>query len=144
MISGVPHEAAFTGARGVTLSPEITMNDATTTVEQLKDQMRRFVKERDWEQFHDLKNLSMAIAVEAAELMDHFRWVPNTGAAEVVRDPAQAHAVRHEVADVLLLVLEFAMMAGIDLSAAAAEKLDINRKKYPVETAKGNARKHRA
>ena len=120
------------------------VNDASTTVEQLKDQMRRFVKERDWEQFHDLKNLSMAVAVEAGELMDHFRWVPNTGAGDVVRDAEQARAVRHEVADVFLLLLEFANIAGIDLAAAAAEKLEINRRKYPVETARGSARKHRA
>src|SRR4051812_47497288 len=105
--------------------------------------MRRFVAERDWEQFHDLKNLSMAVAVEAGELMDHFRWVDNKAASAVMQDPEQARAVRHEVADVLLLLLDFAIMAKIDLAGAALEKLDLNRKKYPVETARGSSRKRR-
>jgi len=114
------------------------------TVERLKDEMRRFVAERDWEQFHDLKNLSMAVAVEAGELMDHFRWVDNRKASAVVQDPEQAVAVRHEVADVFLLLLEFANIAKIDLASAAMEKLELNRKKYPVETARGSSRKHKA
>jgi dCTP diphosphatase len=117
------------------------MPDATTTLEQLREQMRQFVRERDWEQFHDLKNLAMAIGVEAGELMDHFRWVENARAGEVVRDPAAAEKVRHELADVLLLLLSFANAAGIDLSDAAAEKLEINRRKYPVEEARGSAKK---
>jgi dCTP diphosphatase len=118
------------------------ISDRAATIERLKDEMRRFVAERDWEQFHDLKNLSMAVAVEAGELMDHFRWVDNRRAGEVMGDAAQAAAVRHEVADVFLLLLEFAIMARIDLASAALEKLELNRKKYPVETARGSSRKH--
>src|SRR5215203_5117981 len=95
------------------------MNDASATIDSLKDQMRRFVAERDWEQFHDLKNLSMAIAVEAGELMDHFRWVKNTEANAVMTDADAATAVRHEAADVFLLLLEFAIIARIDLAGAA-------------------------
>ena len=117
--------------------------DESTTVAQLKDQMRAFVRERDWEQFHDLKNLSMAIAVEAGELMDHFRWVENRGSAGVLAEPAAAAGVRHELADVLMLVVEFANVAGIDLSAAVAEKMEINRRKYPVEVSRGSAKKRR-
>jgi NTP pyrophosphatase (non-canonical NTP hydrolase) len=120
------------------------MTDATATVESLKNEMRTFVAERDWEQFHDLKNLSMAVAVEAGELMDHFRWVDNKAAAGVMEDAEQARAVRHEVADVLLLVLDFAIMAKIDLASAVAEKLELNRKKYPVEAARGSNRKRKA
>jgi dCTP diphosphatase len=117
------------------------MSDADTTLLRLKEEMRRFVAEREWEQFHDLKNLAMAIGVEAGELMDHFRWVENARAADVMRDPAEAQRVRHELADVFLLLLSFANAAGIDLSDAAAAKLEINRRKYPVEEARGSARK---
>ncbi len=120
------------------------MPDATTTIDDLKDQMRRFVRERDWEQFHDLKSLSMAIAVEAGELMDHFRWVDNRRAGEVMADPAAAAGVRHELADVLMLLVEFAAVAGVDLSAAVGEKMEINRRKYPVEVSRGSAVKRRA
>lgn len=115
------------------------MTDVTTTVQELKDQMRRFVQERDWEQFHDLKNLSMAIAVEAGELMDLFRWVDNKAAHEVTRAPGGLEAARHEVADVFLLLLSFANAAGIDLAEAAREKLAINAKRYPVERSRGKA-----
>lgn len=119
------------------------MSDADTTIQALKDQMSRFVAERDWAQFHDLKNLSMAIGVEAGELMDHFRWVDNKRANEVVGEAAEMMAVRHELADVMLLLLEFANMARIDVATAIAEKLELNRQKYPIETARGSARKHR-
>jgi dCTP diphosphatase len=117
------------------------MADASTTLQHVKDLMRHFVREREWEQFHDLKSLSMAVAVEAGELMDHFRWVDNKAAADVMRDPDQARGVRHEIADVLVLLAEFADVAGIDLSEAVAEKMEINRRKYPVELARGSAKK---
>jgi dCTP diphosphatase len=119
------------------------MPDPTITVQQLRDQMRRFVAERDWEQFHDLKNLSMAIGVEAGELMDHFRWVQNAKASEVMADPTVAAQVRNELADVFLLLLSFANAAGLDLSDAAQAKLEINRRKYPADQARGSAAKRR-
>jgi dCTP diphosphatase len=115
------------------------MADSEATLAALREEMRQFVAERDWEQFHDLKNLSMAIAVEAAELMELFRWVPNTSAADVAADPAGLQNIRHEAADVLLLLLSFANAAGIDLSDAAREKLEINRRRYPVESSRGRA-----
>jgi dCTP diphosphatase len=115
------------------------MADAVVTIGALREEMRGFVAEREWEQFHDLKNLSMAIAVEAAELMEIFRWVENTKAGAVMESAEGASAVRQEVADVLLLLLSFANAAGIELSDAAREKLAINRGRYPVETSRGKA-----
>lgn len=115
------------------------MADSTTTIEDLRREMRTFVRERDWEQFHDLKNLSMAIAVEAAELMELFRWVDNTRAHEVIADGAGLEAVRHEMADVLWLLLSMANAAGVDLSEAAIEKLEINRRRYPAAESRGKA-----
>jgi dCTP diphosphatase len=119
------------------------MADGEVTIGQLRDEVRRFVAEREWEQFHDLKNLAMAIGVEAGELMDLFRWVENAKAAEVMGEAEGAEKVRHELADVFLLLLSFANAAGIDLSAAAAEKLEINRRKYPVAESRGSARKRK-
>jgi dCTP diphosphatase len=118
---------------------EPAMPDSTTTIHDLRERMRDFVAERDWEQFHDLKNLSMAIAVEAAELMEIFRWVDGRAANAIAGTPEGQEAVRHEVADVLLLLLSFANAAGIDLSEAAAEKLAINRNRYPVNESRGRA-----
>jgi dCTP diphosphatase len=120
--------------------PEVrAMADDATTIGDLRREMGAFVAERDWEQFHDLKNLSMAIAVEAAELMEIFRWVENRRAGEAMQSAGSAAAVRQEVADVLLLLLSFANAAGIDLADAAREKLEINRGRYPVEASRGRA-----
>ncbi len=80
------------------------MNDQQSNLAELKQQIREFTTARDWEQFHDLKNLSMALAIEAAELMEHFRWVNNADANAVMQNEATAKAVREEVADVLLLL----------------------------------------
>ena len=118
------------------------MNDGETTLAQLKQCVRQFTEERDWRQFHDLKNLSMALTIEAGELMEHFRWLPNTEANAAMNDEEVAAAIREEVADVLLFLIQFANIAGIDLSNAAEEKLAINAKRYPIDKFKGVSKKY--
>ena len=118
------------------------MNDVETTLQAVKDVIRRFTDERQWQQFHSLKNLSMAIASEAGELMAHFRWAADATVAEVMQDATSAQEVRHEVADVLLLLAEFANVAGIDLAEAVEDKMRLNARRYPVEKAKGTAAKY--
>lgn len=119
--------------------PAKSSTDAETTVAALRSLVADFVHERDWEQFHDPKNLSMAIATEAAELMEHFRWAGNAQAREMLRDPAVLAAVSDEVADVLAFLLSFANVAGIDLGRALRAKMARNALKYPVEQFKGRA-----
>ncbi len=118
------------------------MRDATSNLSELKQRVSDFTAVRDWQRFHDLKSLSMALAIEAAELMEHFRWIETARAAEVMHDEAAAKAVREELADVLLFVAQFANLAGIDLMAAAEEKLALNEIRYPVEKCKGVATKY--
>ena len=118
------------------------MDDAKTTLQDVKDAIRQFTQQRDWQQFHNLKNLSMAIATEAAELMAHFRWIDDVAAGEVMNDDASAREVRHEVADVLLLLAEFANVAKIDMALATDDKMKLNAQRYPVEKAKGVALKY--
>jgi dCTP diphosphatase len=113
------------------------MPDATMTVATLKDAMRRFVAERDWEQFHSPKNLSMGAAVEAAELMEHFLWVDNDASREVVRDPARLGEIADEMADVACYLLAMSNTLGIDLSDAITAKLAKNAVKYPAEQYRG-------
>jgi NTP pyrophosphatase (non-canonical NTP hydrolase) len=108
----------------------------------LQLRIRRFAEERDWLQFHDPKNLSMAIAVEAGELMDHFRWVVNDRSRQVLDDPRSRAGIEEEAADVLILLAEFADVCGIDLLAAAGRKLEANALRYPVELSRGKATKH--
>ena len=112
-------------------------SDADTTVAELRKLVADFIRERDWEQFHDPKNLSMAIATEAAELMEHFRWVKNDASREQVRDPAQLQPVAEEVADIMAFLLSFANSAGIDITTALRAKMTKNARKYPADQYQG-------
>ena len=111
--------------------------DDDTTVAQLRRAVADFIRERDWEQFHDPKNLSMAIATEAAELMEHFRWAKNDASRKMVRDPQTLQAVSEELADILAFALSFANAAGIDVTAALQAKMAKNAQKYPADQYKG-------
>ncbi len=112
-------------------------SDQDTTVAELRALVAAFVRERDWEQFHDPKNLSMAIATEAAELMEHFRWVRNDASGELSRDALSREAIAEELADVLAFALAFANAADIDISDALTRKMARNASKYPVEKYQG-------
>jgi NTP pyrophosphatase (non-canonical NTP hydrolase) len=106
----------------------------------LRDALREFARERDWEQFHSPKNLAIAMTVEAAELLEHFQWVAEEESASLA---PETHAlVREEVADVLLYLVRLADRLGIDLAAAAAEKIARNAEKYPADKARGSSRKY--
>jgi NTP pyrophosphatase (non-canonical NTP hydrolase) len=109
------------------------MADATTTLATLKDAVRRFVAERQWEPFHSPKNLAMALAVEAAELMEHFLWLDAEAARAVAADPAKRGEIADELADVASQVLNLSNVLGIDLSDAIEAKMVKNARKYPVK-----------
>lgn len=106
----------------------------------LRDALRRFAAERDWDQFHSPKNLAVALNVEAAELLEHFQWLTDAQSASV--SPEVRARIREEVADVLLYLIRLADKLDLDLAACATEKLRINAQKYPVDKARGNARKY--
>lgn len=110
------------------------------TIETLTQALRHFAAQREWEQFHSPKNLASALAVEAAELLEHFQWLTETQSRAL--DAQQLAAVRQELADVFLYLLQLADKLGIDLAQAAHEKLAVNARKYPVERARGNSRKY--
>ena len=116
------------------------MNDTDTSVQDLRDIVRRFVDERDWNQFHDPKNLSMAIATEAAELMEHFRWLTGPQARELRNSPSDLQQVCEEIADILCFTLSFANALDIDLSSALHDKMRKNAEKYPADRFRGRFR----
>ena len=116
------------------------MNDTTTTIEQLRVRLQDFVQARDWNQFHAPKNLSMALAVEAAELMEHFQWMTVDASRRIHDDPATRQGVEEELADVLCYVLALANSLEIDLSAAVKSKMAKNEAKYPVDKYRGRYR----
>lgn len=111
--------------------------DETTTVGELKAMVARFVRERDWEQFHTPKNLSMGLAVEAAELMELFQWHDAEGSVALMRRARARRAAREELADVLIYSLAFANRTGIDVAGAVRAKLARNRRRYPVRRYRG-------
>ncbi len=115
-------------------------NQADLTM--LRDKLRAFAAERDWEQFHSPKNLSMALMVEAAELMEHFQWLTEAQSAELPPDDRQA--VGEELADILLYLVRLSDRLGIDLRAAALHKLEKNAARYPAEQVRGSAKKRPA
>lgn len=106
----------------------------------LRDKLRAFAAERDWEQFHSPKNLSMALMVEVAELMEHFQWLTEAQSSEL--PPNKQQEVREELADILLYLVRLSDKLGVDLEAAALEKLEKNAAKYPAEQVRGSSKKY--
>lgn len=113
------------------------MSDADTTVAQLRAQVASFVAERAWERYHDAKNLSASIAIEAAELMEHFQWVRNEELPALLGDPQARAEIAAELADVTCYVLALANALDLDLSTAVTRKLARNAEKYPAERFRG-------
>lgn len=109
-------------------------------LEQLRDIVRTFVAERDWDQFHTPKNLASALTVEAAELLEHFQWLQHGRADEL--GEKKLLEVRHEMADVLVYLVRLADKLDVDLFAAVQEKMVLNRAKYPADKVRGDARKY--
>ena len=118
------------------------MNDQETKLQEIKDKVLAFAQEREWEQFHSPKNLSMAISAEAAELMEHFLWQSPEESRGDIQDDALRAKIEEEIADVFIFAIEFANMTGIDLAAAIETKMQRNAEKYPVEKAKGRSAKY--
>ena len=113
------------------------MSDQKTTVAELRDMVRRFVEARDWRQFHSPKNLSMSLAIEAAELMEHFQWI-TTDASRTVGDSAEKLlAVSEELADVMCYALALANALDIDITEAIRDKMVKNECKYPAAEYRG-------
>lgn len=111
-----------------------------TELEDLRDRLREFSTARDWEQFHSPKNLAMALAAEAGELLEIFQWLTEAQSREL--DPKARAAVSEEIADVLLYLVRLGDQLGIDPVEAARAKLVENERKYPAEKARGNAKKY--
>jgi dCTP diphosphatase len=106
----------------------------------LQDAIEAFVAERDWAQFHTPKNLAMGVAIEAAEIMEHFLW--SSGEESRSLTPQKRTEVANEIGDVLIYLLRLARTLDIDIIAAATDKLAQNRDKYPVDKAKGRSTKY--
>lgn len=112
------------------------------SIESLTAQLRGFAQDRDWEQFHTPKNLTMALSGEAGELLSLFQWLRDEQVSEWLDDPSNRTAVEHEMADVFGYLLRLADILDVDLETSLRAKIDLNAQKYPVELARGNALKY--
>lgn len=113
------------------------MSDSDTTLADLKQVVGEFVAERDWGQFHSPKNLAMSIAIEAAELMEHFQWLEVAESRHLADQPERQQAVAEEIADVLSYTLALANVLNLDLATALQQKMAKNRLKYPATEFQG-------
>jgi NTP pyrophosphatase (non-canonical NTP hydrolase) len=111
----------------------------THSLEDLSDRLLTFARERDWEQFHSPKNLSMALAGEAGELLEHFQWLSETQSAALDADRKESVAL--EMADILIYLLRLAERLDVNLLDAAYRKMAINEQRYPVQRVRGDARR---
>ena len=109
-------------------------------LEDLKQRLRDFAAERDWEQFHSPKNLSMALIAEAAELVEHFQWLTEKQSNELTGVKLQE--VEHEIADIQIYLIRIADKLNIDVMDAVRNKIALNEKKYPADKVRGSARKY--
>jgi dCTP diphosphatase len=110
------------------------------SISELADKLREFAEERDWGQFHSPKNLAMALAVETAELLEEFQWLTE----EHSRKPDQEHLgrIKEEIGDVMIYLVRLSDQLGINPVMSAFNKIEKNRMKYPVDKAKGSAKKY--
>jgi NTP pyrophosphatase (non-canonical NTP hydrolase) len=119
----------------------MTTSDAKTTVSTLRQAVADFVDARDWQLFLGMKNLSMSIAIEAAELMERFQWLTTEEAQDAVADPAERTAVADELADVIIYCFSLSNALDLDISSAVLGKLEINEYRYPTDEFRGRFRR---
>lgn len=108
------------------------MNDHSTPIAELKALIEKFVAERDWHKFHSPKNISMSMAIEVAELMEHFQWLTPDESRQIANDPQELHAVGEELADVICYALSLANALQLDVAQTVAAKMKKNELKYPA------------
>lgn len=112
----------------------------SSNLNDLKQRLRDFAEARDWEQFHSPKNLSMALSVEASEIVEYFQWLTEEQSKNLPKD--KLAEVETELADTFIYLIRLADKLGIDLFKAAENKIELNERKYPEDKAKGNAKKY--
>lgn len=118
---------------------ETPIGGLVDNLETLRVRLARFAAARDWDQFHSPKNLSMALIAEAAELVEHFQWLTESASQSLA--PAKLAEVRLELADILIYLIRIGDKLGVDLIAAANDKIAVNETRYPVEKVRGDARR---
>lgn len=111
-------------------------------IQDIQQKLRKFAEDRNWDQFHSPKNLSMALAAEVAELLEIFQWLTEQQSKDIKNSEKEIAQVKEEIADVFIYLIRFADKLNIDIEKAVLAKIDINEKKYPINLSKNNAVKY--
>ena len=116
--------------------------DQETNIHVLKEKIKKFCEDRDWDQFHGAKELAVALIIETAELLEHFRWKTDNEVKEMFENKSKKENIEDEMADVLYFLVRIAQKYNIDLSEALSRKMSKNERKYPVEKSRGSNKKY--
>lgn len=116
--------------------------ESKTDIRELQQKIRKFCQDRDWDQYHNAKDLAIGVVTEASELLDHFRFKSTEEAEALLKDPKKRQEISEELADVLYFTLRIAQVYGIDIAAELIRKIAKNEEKYPIEKAKGSNKKY--
>ena len=116
--------------------------DNERKIHELKELIRKFCEERDWDQFHNAKDLAIALSIEASELLEIFRWKSPEEVKELFEDENKREDISDEMADVLYFLIRMAQMYDIDLTDALEKKMEKNNNKYPIDKFKGLSKKY--
>ena len=120
----------------------IALDDLQTRIADLKEIVRKFSTERDWDQFHNAKDLAVGIVTEASELLEIFRFKSEGEVEAMLKNPKSAKKIKDELADVFYFALRFAQKYDIDISTALRKKIEDNARRYPIRKAKGSNKKY--
>jgi len=111
-------------------------------IKDIQQKLRKFAEDRNWDQFHSPKNLSMALAAEAAELLEIFQWLTEEQSKDIVNSEKEIAQVKEEIADVFIYLIRLADKLNIDIEQEVLTKIALNEKKYPIDLSKDNATKY--
>ena len=111
-------------------------------IDKIQKRLSEFAKDRNWDQFHSPKNLSMALAAETAELLEIFQWLTEEQSREIINNEKEISLIKEEIADVVIYLVRLADKLGVDIEKAVLDKIALNERKYPVKLAKDNATKY--
>ncbi len=116
--------------------------DNNTNIKELKDKVKKFSEDRDWDQFHSPKELAIGVSTEAAELLEHFRFKSDKEMEEILNDKNKRAEIGEELADIMFFILRFCQMYGFDLSQEITNKIKKNEIRLPIEKSKGSNKKY--
>ena len=128
------HQSNLLSDGGMSLNRELNL-------EKISERLKKFSKDRNWEQYHSPKNLAMALSVEVAELVEIFQW-SNDGGTKEIKDPETRKQIEEEIADIFNYLVKFVDLMDIDLEKISIEKIQKNDEKYPIEKSKGKSEKY--